>query len=253
MSTPGAAVKRVSPPPAERVSSPGEPSATRWPPSMMATRSQSRSASSMAWVVRMYGRPPLLQADDDLPGGEPGVGVHPRGGLVEEHDLGLADQRQGQRQPLLLAARRGAGPACRPTGRRPTRSRSTSGLLVVGVVGGEQPQRLQRPDPGVQAALLEHHPDAGRQGRSGRGAGRARAPRAVPASGAAVALQDLHRRRLAGAVGAEQPEHLAPVDGERQPVHRQVGAVGLLQPVDRDRRPVRLRHLSRGPATPGAR
>ena len=41
----------------------------------------------------------------ELPRGRARVRVHARGRLVEEHDLGLADQRARERQPLRLTAR----------------------------------------------------------------------------------------------------------------------------------------------------
>jgi hypothetical protein len=50
----------------------------------------------------------------------------------------------------------------------------------------------------------------------------------------AEALQDLDRRRLAGAVGAEQAEHLAASDIEADVAHGGKVAVGLLQVVDLD-------------------
>ena len=44
------------------------------------------------------------QLADELPGGAPGLRVHAGRRLVQEHQLGTADERQRQRQPLLLAA-----------------------------------------------------------------------------------------------------------------------------------------------------
>ena len=44
-----------------------------------------------------------------------------------------------------------------------------------------------------------------------------------------VALEDLDRRRLAGAVRAEQPEDLAGRDLEVDPAHRLDAVVGLAQ------------------------
>ncbi len=76
---------------------------------MMTTRSASRSASSSSWVVdRTHGAAvgPQLGDDrrDELAAGDVDAG----GGLVEERDLGPADQGEGERQPLLLARRRAA-------------------------------------------------------------------------------------------------------------------------------------------------
>jgi len=44
------------------------------------------------------------QAGDDLPGGAPGGGVKAGGGLVEEDELRVADQGEGEVQPPPLAA-----------------------------------------------------------------------------------------------------------------------------------------------------
>src|SRR5439155_16938357 len=56
-----------------------------------------------------------------------------------------------------------------------------------------------------------------------------------PAVGAAVALEDLDRRRLAGAVRAEQAEDLALLDLEADPAQRLLAAVPLAQILDEDR------------------
>ena len=52
----------------------------------------------------------------------------------------------------------------------------------------------------------------------------------------AVSLQDLDRGRFAGAVRAEQSEHLALGDLEADPAHRFLRAVGLVEIADEDRR-----------------
>ena len=56
--------------------------------------------------------------------------------------------------------------------------------------------------------------------------------RGPPAGAVAVALEDLDRRRLAGAVGAEEAEHLADADVEADPADGLVGAVALAQILD---------------------
>ena len=56
----------------------------------------------------------------------------------------------------------------------------------------------------------------------------------MPASRFAVALEDLDGRRLAGAVRAEQAEHLTCLDREVDPAQRLVVAVALAQTADRD-------------------
>ena len=53
---------------------------------------------------------------------------------------------------------------------------------------------------------------------------------------AAMPFEDLERRRLAGAVGAQEREHLALLDREAHPVHGAVRAIALLQAHDLYRR-----------------
>ena len=61
----------------------------------------------------------LAQVADELPGCGPGVRVHSRGRFVEEDDLGLADQRAGEREALALTAGEApdgdAAASCKPT------------------------------------------------------------------------------------------------------------------------------------------
>ena len=98
------------------------------------------------------------------------------------------------------------------------------------VGGAVELERLAHLDHGVEPGLLQHDPDPRAE--------RALAPRGVVAEhgdaagvGAAVAFEDLDQRRLAGAVGAEQREHLAARDRQVHAVERAV-AVGLAQAAD---------------------
>ena len=50
------------------------------------------------------GRTPLADPADEVPRDAPGRGVEPGRHLVEEHDLGLVQERERDEQPLLLAA-----------------------------------------------------------------------------------------------------------------------------------------------------
>ena len=113
-SSPASAANEISSPDWCRVSSDGEPSAASRPPVMIATRSQSVSASSIACVVSSTVTPRVAQVAHELPRGRAGVRVHARGRLVEEHDVGPADERARERQSLRLAARE---PAHRRAGR----------------------------------------------------------------------------------------------------------------------------------------
>ena len=51
------------------------------------------------------GDPAVADRLDQVPGVTAGLRVEPGGQLVEDRDPRVADQRQGDRQPLLLAAR----------------------------------------------------------------------------------------------------------------------------------------------------
>ena len=68
-------------------------------------RSAIFSASPSSWVVSSTQTPALAQAGHDGPDRDAPFGVDPGRGFVEEGDLGPADEGQGQREALLLAAR----------------------------------------------------------------------------------------------------------------------------------------------------
>ena len=117
----------------------------------------------------------VAQLLEQLPDGAADAGVEAGGGLVDEHQLGAADQRHRQAEPLLLAAgepavRRAAAVAeAEPLDQQPDVER-------VGVQPGDVAQHLDRPDAAPRAAALEHHADAGEQRRAARAPGRGRAP-----------------------------------------------------------------------------
>ena len=114
-------------------------------------------------------------------------------------------------------------------------------------------ERLARRDVAVDAARLQHDADAPAQ--LDRALGRVVAEhRHLAAAARAVALEDLHRRGLAGAVGAEQPEHLAAAHRDVDAAHRLVVAVALAQgavPRSRGRRRRSLLRSSQDCAQPG--
>ena len=175
-----------------------------------------------------------------------GTRVHARGRLVEEHQARPADQRERERQALLLPARH-------PAHERVLRLAEADeveepvGIVGVVVVGREQLERLERTDPRIEAAVLEHHADLGAE--LGAVAPRVDAEHAhVAGVGAAVALEDLDGGGLARTVRPEEAEHLTGVDGEREPVDGPGGAVALLErgDVDRVRRVHRGRSLAKG-------
>ena len=102
------------------------------------------------------------------------------------------------------------------------------------VVGSEQPQQLERAQARVEPTRLQHHADlraevlAVAHRVEAEDAHRARV-------GSAVALEDLDRRGLAGAVRSEQPEDLARADTEVERIDRARRSVRLAESGDRDR------------------
>ena len=64
----------------------------------------------------------VAQAGDHLPGLAPRRGVEAGRRLVEEEQLGVADQRQADVEPALLAAGEAAGPRRPPCSSSPTSS-----------------------------------------------------------------------------------------------------------------------------------
>ena len=102
------------------------------------------------------------------------------------------------------------------------------------VVAGEERVRLAHREVRPHARLLEH--DADPLAPAAARALRVLAEHGhVAAVARPVALEDLDRRRLAGAVRAEEPEDLALGDLEAHAAQRLVGAVRLAQLVDGDR------------------
>ena len=86
------------------LSSAGVPSRTISPPSMIASRSHSASASSRYCVVRKTVVPRSLMRRTSSQTVSAARGVEARRRLVEEEDLGLVHERGGEVQPALHAA-----------------------------------------------------------------------------------------------------------------------------------------------------
>jgi hypothetical protein len=160
--------------------------------------------------------------------------MEPRRRLVEEDQLGIADERQRQVEPALLTARErahvGVGLLLQAGDRDDLLDVARARVEV-----GEVAQRLARRDVAVHPGRLQDDADA-----------LAQRPRALlwvvsehrhdPARARAVALEDLDGRRLPGAVGPEQAEDLAGGDLEVQAPHGLVLAVGLAQVANEDGR-----------------
>ena len=155
----------------------------------------------------------VAQLADHRPGRRARVRVHARGRLVEEHQRRLADQRERERQALLLTARHA------PHERAPRvvetdELQQPLGVVGIVVVGGEELERLERaarpgrarpPAASRRCAVAGAAPS--RHGSTPEDAH-------LAGVGAAVALEDLDRRGLARAVRSEQAEDLTGGDRE---------------------------------------
>ena len=162
--------------------------------------------------------PVSAQRVDEFPDHHACMRIHAGGRLVEEHQLGAADDRARQRQALLLAAGKPAvGGACGVGEAEGVQQ--PGGVQRLGRVGGHQIQHLPGAGGRVAAAALQHHPDPGAdRGVVGDGV----QAEHLDAAGVGLyeALAHLHRRGLPGAVGAEQREHLGVGHVEVQIRHR---------------------------------
>ena len=151
----------------EAVSSATVPDTFTAPSSTMNTWSASVSASSMAWVVSTMLTPEARNSRSSSQVARRACGSMPGGRLVEEDQLRPADQRTGQIDRLLLAARELAVGGSRvPADAEPLddgRHRQR-----VRVQAREIAEQLDGPDPGPGAGALWHQTDAGGIGRRSR-------------------------------------------------------------------------------------
>ena len=148
-------------------------------------------------VARQQDRGALVaQVRDDRPGRGAGLRVHPGGRLVEDHDLGPADERERQPEPLPLAARQ--APVARPRdGAQPDEVEQLVGVARVVVEPAVLAEGLARLGARVDAAALEHQPDPRPERRSAR--------RRIDARGRGPS-----RRRRAGSPRRSRPSSSCP-------------------------------------------
>ncbi len=143
-------------------------------------------------------------------------GSKPGRGLVEEDQLRVADEGEREVQPPGLAA--AERPRAAVGAVVEAREREHLGHLArMWVHAGPVRDRLADGQMRVGAAALQDDPDLRPQRTVLRVASEHAdlAGVAVP-----VALEHLDARRLSGAVGAEQAEHLTALDGEIDPAQR---------------------------------
>ena len=183
---------------------------------------------------------------DDLPGLAARAGIEARGWLVEEEQVGIARQPDREVEPTALPAGQladahaGLFPQVDQAEELVERPR-------VRVVAAAHVDHLGDGEIRLDTRRLEHDADALLHGALA--AGRVEAEhRDVAAVARAIALQDLDGRRLPGAVGTEQREDLALVDGQVDAGDRLQLAVRLAQPADHDGR----RTVPRGGGAHGA-
>ncbi len=162
----------------------------------------------------------------------PGRGIEPGGRLVEEDQLGVADEGQAEVQAALLAAREGLDPGA-GLGLEPHQPDHLVHRPGGGIEARPLGHRLGHGQVGVDGALLEDDAHLGPQApRTALGIHPEHADRAGVAL--AVPLQDLDRGGLARPVGPEQGEHLTPADLEVDAPHGHEGPVGLGQSLNGD-------------------
>jgi len=163
-----------------------------------------------------HSHPSVTQLSDDLADDQAAAGIDARCWLIEERDARPAHQRQRQREALLLTSRqpppRGPGHTFEADG---TEQRAPVERVVV--VGGEETERLGWSHRRVDAARLEHHPDASPDGGGVAHRVEPEHPDG-PARRASVAFESLDRSCLACPVRPEHGGHLARSGHEAQPV-----------------------------------
>ena len=148
----------------------------------------------------------LAEALDQLPGTPPGRRVEPGGRLVQEEQVRVADQPEGQVEPSLLAARQRLDPGAGLLAQADQVDHLPGGARGR-IVAAEQLQHLAHGELAEVAGGLEHDADP-----------LAEVPPAPPRveaehldlAGVAVPvpLEDLHGGRLAGPVRSQQREAL---------------------------------------------
>ena len=181
----------------------------------------------------------LLEPVEAVPQDVPGLRVEAGGGLVQQQDLGVVDQRAGDRQPALHAAGQRFDLRLRAVGELgeleqllDLRTQRRAGQPEVAAVDVEilthghlEVERVQLRDDAQPGADLRalcrriHAQDAQAAGGDGRDA-----------------PDHAHRRGLAGAVRPEESERLARLDLDVDGVHRDEVLEAFREPASDDER-----------------
>nr|ABZ06414.1 hypothetical protein ALOHA_HF4000009L19ctg1g10 [uncultured marine microorganism HF4000_009L19] len=167
----------------------------------------------------------LANVADQVPDRPPCLRVESGGQLIEEDQFRVVDERQCDEQPLLLAAREGHEPGVSLLG-EPQLVEEPVAVDRPGIERRPEVDRFPDLNPFLQLRLLELHADPVLQG-----AGVPRGVEPEDLDPAAVRpsqpLGALHRRRLAGAVRADQSEDFTRLHLERHIINGDGLAVGL--------------------------
>src|SRR5262249_2320802 len=152
----------------------------------------------------------LLESPDNFPELAPALGIEAGSGLVQKQDLRIRNQRRGYGQPLPLPTRELAYPGIRFVRKLELRHYiiDRAGMAVE---GGERFEGLGHRELLRQPRLLE------RNAKLLTDFTAVRSPRLAEnfdfaRRGLEQTLKDLDSRRLACAVGTQQPETLARLD-----------------------------------------
>ncbi len=99
-----------------------------------------------------------FQVADDFPRGQSRLGVHARCRLIQKYQAWVADQSNCQREAASLPAREPA--VARFAGAIQAHAlQKRVNVLRPPVIAGEEAQHFARGQAGVEAILLQHHPD----------------------------------------------------------------------------------------------
>ena len=211
---PASSTSTAGPGSSSAASSAGRPKARSRPRCSTAMRWASRPASPRKWVhsttVRPCSAASVADQVDDVAGGGR---VEARGGLVEEQHLGVVQQRPGQGEALALAGREALHEVRRPG--RPWRSARAARRLGRGPRRGAMPRMravelevLGRGQPVVEPGVLGEHAGAAAHLVAVDAGVEPEHRRPAPV-GSEHAVEQADRGGLAGAVRAEQGQHLA--------------------------------------------
>ena len=184
------------------------------------------------------------QRADELPRVSSRGGIEPGCRLVEEDELGIADERDSEVEPALLAA----GERLHPCVALVVEADEVDRLVHVArmlVVPGEDRVHLADGQARPELRRLEDDADPLLEAALS-GAGIEAEHLDLAAVTLSVALEDLDGRRLAGAVRPEEAEDLTRRNLEVDPAHRLERAVGLAQAPDGDRRHARQSRAQAG-------